>query len=83
MWLTALTHQHHQCKARRFGSAAQKLGCQRVVYVSCDPAALARDAENLKACGYSPKELQLIDMFPQTRHAEVVIAFARQSPRVS
>ena len=65
------------------GSAAQKLGCQRVVYVSCDPAALARDAENLKACGYSPKELQLIDMFPQTRHAEVVVAFARQSPRVS
>ena len=63
------------------GSAAQKLGCKRVVYVSCDPAALARDAENLKACGFAPEALQLIDMFPQTRHAEVVIAFARQAPR--
>ena len=65
------------------GSAAQKLGCERVVYVSCDPAALARDAEDLKACGYSPKVLQLIDMFPQTRHAEVVIGFARQAPGFS
>src|SRR5262249_43952801 len=34
------------------GSAAQKLACQRAVYISCDPASLARDAENLKACGY-------------------------------
>jgi len=65
------------------GSAAQKLGCERVVYVSCDPAALARDAEDLKACGYSPVVLQLIDMFPQTRHAEVVIGFARQAPGFS
>ncbi len=63
------------------GSAAQKLACRRVVYVSCDSAALARDAENLRACGYSPQVLQLVDMFPQTRHAEVVIGFAQQTPR--
>src|SRR5262249_58260839 len=49
------------------GSAAQKLGCERVVYVSCDPAALARDAEDLKACGYPPEGLPAHDMVPQTR----------------
>ncbi len=65
------------------GSAAQKLACRRVVYVSCDPAALARDAENLRACGYWLQVMQLVDMFPQTRHAEVVVGFARQTPRFS
>ncbi len=64
--------------APQIGKLARKLGCNRVVYVSCDPAALARDAHDLRACGFEPISLQLIDMFPQTRHAETVMDFAKQ-----
>ena len=51
------------------------LAARRVVYVACDPAALARDAAELRRCGYAPVSLQLVDMFPQTRHVEAVMAF--------
>jgi 23S rRNA (uracil1939-C5)-methyltransferase len=63
------------------GSLAQRLHCGRVVYVSCDPATLARDAQNLRSFGFTPDALQLIDMFPQTRHVEAVMTFARQATR--
>ncbi len=56
---------------------AGKLGVRRVVYVACDPGALARDAAELKTAGFKPHTLQLIDMFPQTRHVEAVMAFSR------
>jgi 23S rRNA (uracil1939-C5)-methyltransferase len=67
--------------APRIGGFAQRLDCSRVVYASCDPAALARDAQNLRACGFIPRSLQLIDMFPQTRHAEAVMGFASRQSR--
>jgi 23S rRNA (uracil1939-C5)-methyltransferase len=56
---------------------AKKLGVRRVVYVACDPGALARDAGELEKAGFRPHTLQLVDMFPQTRHVEAVMAFAR------
>lgn len=56
---------------------ARKLDVRRVVYVACDPGALARDAAELKAAGFRPHTLQLVDMFPQTRHVEAVMAFSR------
>ncbi len=52
-------------------------GAKRVVYVACDPGALARDAQLLAREGYRPVSLQLVDMFPQTRHVEAVMAFER------
>lgn len=45
---------------------------QRIVYVSCDPATMARDAKFLSFRGYKMKEVQPVDMFPQTVHVETV-----------
>lgn len=51
------------------------LGVSRVVYVACDPVSLARGAASLKAAGFLPVALQLVDLFPQTHHVEAVMAF--------
>ena len=48
------------------------LGPRRMVYVSCDPATLARDAVHLAAAGYRLVEAQPVDLFPQTFHVETV-----------
>jgi 23S rRNA (uracil1939-C5)-methyltransferase len=54
-----------------------KLGASRVVYVSCDPATLARDLLPLLKAGYRIDQVHLIDLFPQTFHIESVIHLKR------
>jgi 23S rRNA (uracil1939-C5)-methyltransferase len=62
------------------GEWASRLLAERVVYVACDPGALARDAAELVARGFAPATVRLFDLFPQTRHVEVVMSFVRGSP---
>jgi 23S rRNA (uracil1939-C5)-methyltransferase len=51
-----------------------------VVYVACDPATLARDAERLIAAGYRATDAWPIDTMPQTSHVEVVIKLSIRTP---
>ncbi len=54
---------------------------QRVVYVSCDCASLARDAKMLfEAGGYKPTRVQAFDMFPRTANVETVVLLSRKCP---
>jgi tRNA/tmRNA/rRNA uracil-C5-methylase (TrmA/RlmC/RlmD family) len=48
-----------------------------IVYVACDPAALARDARALADAGYQLRSAQPLDLFPMTHHVEVVARFSR------
>ena len=51
------------------------LGPRRVVYVACDPAALARDVGYLGGLGYVMTGLRAFDLFPMTHHVECVATF--------
>ncbi|MEX6500963.1 23S rRNA (uracil(1939)-C(5))-methyltransferase RlmD [Pseudomonas zhanjiangensis] len=55
-----------------------RLGASRLVYVSCNPATLARDSAELQAQGYRLVKAGILDMFPQTAHVEAMALFARQ-----
>jgi 23S rRNA (uracil1939-C5)-methyltransferase len=48
-----------------------------IVYVSCQPASLVRDAAVLTSAGYRLSQLGLMDMFPQTSHVESMAVFTR------
>lgn len=52
-------------------------GPKRIVYISCNPATLARDIKILAENGYMLSTVQPIDMFPQTGHVETVILMSR------
>lgn len=52
---------------------------KRVVYVSCDPATLARDAALLCAGGYGVQAVQAVDMFLHTTHVECVVILQRKN----
>ncbi len=55
-----------------------KMKPERVVYVSCDSATLARDLKFLCEWGYEVKKVQPVDMFPHTGHVETIVLIQRK-----
>ena len=65
--------------SRQAIEAMTSLAARRVVYVSCDPATMARDARRLTDAGYRLASLECYDLFPNTPHVESVGIFERAS----
>ena len=57
-----------------------KIAPERLVYVSCDPATLARDVKIITENGYQLEKVQPCDMFPQTVHVETVVLLSHKKP---
>ena len=54
-----------------------RMGPDRVVYVSCDPATLARDVKRFGERGYEAVRAEAVDLFPRTAHVETVCLLVR------
>lgn len=61
------------------GSIAE-MAPDRVVYVSCDPATLARDVKRFGEKGYAPVKAVAVDLFPRTPHVETVVLLSQREP---
>jgi tRNA/tmRNA/rRNA uracil-C5-methylase (TrmA/RlmC/RlmD family) len=53
------------------------LNPRAIVYIACDPAALARDTTYLSEVGYEITKIRAFDLFPMTHHIETVALFTR------
>lgn len=60
--------------------AVAAVGVEKILYVSCDPATLARDVKLLGALGYGFVEGTPVDMFPHTGHVETVVLLSHKKP---
>ena len=58
--------------------ALHRFAPRRIVYVSCDPATLARDVALLKERGYMLKNAMAADLFPRCAHVESIVCLVRQ-----
>ena len=63
--------------ANKVVSQLLRLAPRNIIYVACDPVALARDLQVLTASGYQVKGMRAFDIFPHTHHFETVVALSR------
>jgi len=54
-----------------------RLGAERIVYISCNPATQARDTDILQQAGYKLEKLSFVDQFPHTSHIEAIAKFVK------
>lgn len=67
------------CSEQLLNTIANGFNPKRLVYVSCDPATLARDIKILNDLGFSLVEATPVDLFPRTAHVETVALLCRQN----
>lgn len=65
------------CPPAVIAGVFERLRPSRVVYVSCNPDALAKELPVILKAGYRATRVQPVDMFPHTDHIETVVSFAR------
>jgi len=63
--------------------ACAAIAPRTIVYVSCDPATLARDVKHLAEFGFTVRDVRPVDMFPQTPHVETVVCLSHKSSETS
>lgn len=63
-------------------AAVSAMSPQRLVYVSCDPATLARDVARFKARGYQLQSAQAVDMFPRCAHVETIVCLTKEADKM-
>ena len=66
------------CDAELLSIIAESFCPERIVYVSCDPATLARDLKILSGLGYRTLSATPADLFPRTAHVETVASLVRE-----
>jgi len=59
--------------------SVSQMAPERVVYVSCDPATLARDVKRFADRGYTPAKAVAVDLFPRTPHVESVVLLCKEA----
>jgi 23S rRNA (uracil1939-C5)-methyltransferase len=69
------------CPPRVLSAVFERMRPERIVYVSCNPDALAQELPVILKAGYRVSRAQAVDMFPHTDHIETVIAFRRNEHR--
>lgn len=60
--------------------AVSEMEPQRIVYISCDPATLARDLDAFRKHGYHAMKVSAVDMFPRCAHVETVVLLSKRKP---
>ena len=60
-----------------FIKASVAMQPEKITYVSCNPATMARDIKLYQELGYELKKVQPVDLFPQTHHVEAVSLLVR------
>ena len=78
---TAIIIDPPRAGAKAVCAALPGAGVKRLVYISCHPATLARDARGLQAAGFKLLRAAAVDMFPHTGHSEAIALFERVSKR--
>ena len=58
-------------------ASISEINPDKIVYVSCNPATLARDIKLFNSCGYELIKAKAVDMFPGTSHVETVVLMSR------
>jgi 23S rRNA (uracil1939-C5)-methyltransferase len=66
------------CPPRVLAAVFEQMRPAKVVYVSCNPDALAKELPVILKAGYRATRAQAVDMFPHTNHIETVMAFERR-----